>query len=64
VDWQVIVVLACVVVAAAYVVRAAWRTWRPKASGCDGGCGSGCAAPADASRVTLIPADQITVRRR
>jgi hypothetical protein len=63
VDWQWIIVLTCVLMAAAYVGRAAWRTWRPKASGC-GGCGTGCATPAEADRVTMIPADQLKVHRR
>ena len=64
--WQFAIVLACVLLAAAYVVRAAWRTWHPKPGGCGRGCGTGCATPAtaDAPKVTLIPADQLTVRRR
>jgi FeoB-associated Cys-rich membrane protein len=60
--WQWLVVLTCVLLAAAYIARAAWRTWHPKAGGCGGGCG--CAKPADAPKVTLIPADELTVRRR
>ena len=61
-DWQWLIVLACVLVATTYVARRAWRTWHPKAGACGGGCG--CAAPAEAPRVTLIPADQLKVRRR
>ncbi len=65
-DWQFGVVLLCVLLAAGYVTRAAWRTWHPKPGGCGGGCGTGCATPAaaDAPKVTLIPAEQLTVRRR
>ncbi|HEY1379176.1 MAG TPA: FeoB-associated Cys-rich membrane protein [Gemmataceae bacterium] len=63
-DWQWVVVLACVLVAAAYVARRAWRTWHPKPGSCGGGCGSGCAAPAEEPRVTMIPADQLTLRKR
>jgi len=63
-DWQWIVVLACILSAGAYVARRAWRTWRPKAGTCAGGCGSGCATAVEAPRVTLIPADQLKVRRR
>ena len=62
-DWQWIVVLTTVVVAAAYIARAAWRTWHPKPGVCGGGCG--CAtANKDAVRETLIPLEQLTVRRR
>jgi hypothetical protein len=60
--WQWLVVLLCVALAAAYVVRAAWRTWRPKPGGCGGGCG--CAAQAAPPKETLIPSDQLTLRRR
>jgi hypothetical protein len=60
--WQWLIVLICVALAAAYVVRAVWRTWHPKAGGCGGGCG--CATPAETPRETLIPAEQLTLRRR
>jgi hypothetical protein len=59
--WQWAVVLACVLAATAYIARAAWQTWRPKAGSCGGGCG--CEA-AESPRVTLIPVDQIKMRRR
>jgi hypothetical protein len=70
VDWQWLIVLACVVLASAYVARRAWRTWHPKPGACGGGCGTGCASdpragtPEEAPRATLIPADQLKVRRR
>ena len=64
-DWQWIVVLACVLLAVAYVAVRAWRTWHPKAGACGGGCGSGCATPADVARhETFISVDQVVVRRR
>ncbi len=69
-DWQWIAVLACVLPAAAYVARRAWQTWHPAAGGCGGGCGTGCAGdpqagtPTEEPRMTLIPADQLRVRRR
>jgi hypothetical protein len=37
-NWQALIVIACVVFAVAYLARDIWRTWRPKADGC-GGCG-------------------------
>jgi FeoB-associated Cys-rich membrane protein len=64
--WQLSLVGLIVAVAAAYLAWRAWRTWGRKASGC-GGCGSGCKteAPAASDRpARLIPADQLTVRRR
>ena len=66
--WQWLIVLACILLAVAYIARSTWRTWHPKPGGCGGGCGcsqaSGAAsAPRDAE-VTLIPLDQLTVRRR
>jgi hypothetical protein len=65
-DWQIFLVLAVVAAAAAYLGRQAWRTWRASKTGCAGGCGCGTkAAPAAKSDgVTLIPADQLTLRRR
>jgi hypothetical protein len=64
VGWQWLVVAVCVLLAAAYVARAAWRTWHPKPGACGGGCGSGCAAPAEIPESKLIPADQVRLRRR
>jgi hypothetical protein len=66
VDWQLAAVIVCILAAAAYVARAAWRTWHPKPGSCGGGCGSGCAsttAPPE-PRATLIPLDQVADRRR
>ena len=62
VDWQLGLVLLCVVVAAVYVVRAAWRTWHPAAGGCGGSCG--CGPKETAPKVTLISEDQLTHRLR
>ena len=61
-DWQIGLVLVCVVLAAAYVVRAAWHTWHPAAGGCGGSCG--CGVKDAASKVTLISEDQLTHRIR
>ena len=62
--WQWISVFACVLLAAVYIARTAWRTWHPKPGACGGGCGSGCATPPEEPRVTLIPSEQLTLRRR
>jgi FeoB-associated Cys-rich membrane protein len=64
--WQLSLVGLIVAVAAAYLAWRAWRTWGRRASGC-GGCGSGCKTEAPAAShqpARLIPADQLTVRRR
>jgi hypothetical protein len=66
-DWQLLLVLPIMAAAASYLGRQAWRSWRGGRSGCGGGCGCGknSAAPAStAGRVTLIPADQLTLRRK
>jgi hypothetical protein len=66
--WQWLAVIACIIVAAAYIARTTWRTLHPKAGACGGGCGcakaSGDASAPRAAEVTLIPLDQLTVRRR
>jgi hypothetical protein len=66
-DWQLPLVALIVAVALAYLARQTWRTW----SGGKGGCGKTCACtgataapPGDADRVTLIPADRLTLRPR
>ena len=45
---QTVVVIAIVLLAAAYVARRAWRALRPaRGAGCDHGCGCGDAAAGD-----------------
>lgn len=44
-DWQLAVVGSAVLAAAAYVARAAWRTWAGRQVGCVSGCGK-CETPA------------------
>jgi FeoB-associated Cys-rich membrane protein len=64
-DWQLPLTLLIVLGAAAYLARQVWRSCRGARSGCGGGCGCGKKAPAPGgTAVTLIPADQLTVRRR
>jgi hypothetical protein len=65
-DWQLALVLLIVAGAVAYLARQAWRSWRGRGSGCGSGCGT-CktpAAPASHGQVTIIPADQLTLRRK
>ncbi len=64
-SWQLAIVLLIVAAAAAYLVRQTWRTWSGAAAGCRGGCGCSRtqAAPPE-GKVTLIPSDQLTLRRR
>jgi hypothetical protein len=65
---ELAVVAVIVAVAALYLVRSAWRTWAGgKKAGCGGNCGCGAktaATPGAAGNVTLIPLDQIGLRRR
>ncbi len=63
-DWQVLLVLAVVAAAACYLARQAYRTWRASKAGCGGGCGCGTKTTgAKQPDVTLIPTEQLTVRR-
>lgn len=65
--WQLVIVALIVAAAAWYLVRATWRMWSGRKSGCGGGCGcsSKSAAPAEKNgQGTLIPVEQITMRRR
>ena len=63
-DWQLVIVIACVAAAVAYVARATWRTWHPKPGACGGGCGCAKPAPPAESEARLIPVEQVTLRRR
>lgn len=60
-NWQFLLVSVLVVAAAAYLLRAAWRTWAVR-SGCGGGCG--CAKKGGAERGTFVALEQLTVRGR
>jgi FeoB-associated Cys-rich membrane protein len=64
--WQLPLVLLLVAAAAGYLAWRAWRTWfGSKARGCGGGCG--CAAKPAAAKnghVTLVPVEQLTLRRK
>lgn len=61
--WQLIIVIVIVALAAAYLVRRAWRTWNKR--GCGGGCG--CATSKQngqpVASTTMIPAEQLKLRR-
>jgi hypothetical protein len=61
-DWQLGLSLCCVALAATYLVRRSWRTWRGTGKGC-GGCS--CAAkPAAPTAAPLISTDELTHRLR
>ena len=65
-DWQLVIVALMVLVAALYLGRRSWRTWRVSKSGCAGSCGCASKAkPAESNgQATLIPSEQLTLRRR
>ena len=65
-DWQVYLVFLIVAAAAGYLGRQAWRSWRGRPGGCGGcGCGKKSTAPASGpDRVTIIPVEQLTLRRK
>jgi attachment p12 family protein len=62
VDWQSGLVLACVILAVAYMVRATWLTWHPKPGGCGGGCG--CKSTAPERTESFVDSEQIGILRR
>ncbi len=67
-DWQLVVVGLIVAASCWYLVRQTWRSWSGKKAGCSG-CSCKSAAPATnqgeghGPAVTLIPPDQLTLRR-
>jgi hypothetical protein len=66
-DWQLLIVGVLVCVALAYLGRRTLRAWRGKGSGCGGGCkcpGTAQTSNATGTAHTLIPVEQITLRRR
>jgi hypothetical protein len=66
-DWQLLIVGMVVLLALAYLGRRTLRAWRGKGAGCGGGCK--CPSTAQTSDATgtahtLIPVEQVTLRRR
>jgi len=59
-NWQLLAVGVIVAAAVSYLARQTWRTWSAKKSGC-GGCGCGSKSNDNA---TVIPVEQLTLRRR
>jgi hypothetical protein len=63
-EWQLLLVVVMVMVALLYLGRQTLRTWRGKAAGC-----GGCKCPStkgtsNSGAETLIPIDQVRLRRR
>ena len=58
VPMQLAATIAIIVVAAAYVMRALWRTVAGKKAGCASGCGK-CAAPAPPEQKGRISLPQV-----
>jgi len=55
-DWQLPVALGVVILAAAYLVRKAWKTLKNRKKACAGGCGcpsSSVATPANSTLVSI-----------
>ena len=64
-DTQLVIVGIMVVVAGAYLLRSAWRTWVHRSS-CGGGCGCGKTANGrdEAKAEVFIPVQHLTLRGR
>lgn len=63
-DWQLLLVIVLVMLALLYLGRQTLRTWRGKGAGCGGcKCPSTVSAPGSTTE-TLIPLEQVKLRRR
>ena len=64
--WQYALVFATVAAAAAYLSWSAWRAWKKAQTGCGGGCGcaGGKKAGSLAAYETLIPMEQLVLRKQ
>ncbi|MGH7174127.1 MAG: hypothetical protein ACRELF_16585 [Gemmataceae bacterium] len=62
-DWQLLLVGALVVLALLYLSRQTLRAWRGKGAGC-GGCKCSSTAKTPNVAETLIPSEQVRLRRR
>ncbi|HWG47735.1 MAG TPA: hypothetical protein VN688_33535 [Gemmataceae bacterium] len=65
-DWQLLIVVVLVILALLYLGRQTLRTWRGKGSSCGGcKCPNTAKKPNSATTTeTLIPIEQVTLRRR
>ena len=64
-DWQLLIVGILVLLALVYLGRQTLRAWRGKGAGCGGcKCPSPMRTTTSAGTETLIPVEQIRLRRR
>jgi hypothetical protein len=64
-DWQLLLVDVLMVLALVYLGRRTLRTWRGQGAGCGGCKCSSTAKTSDGAAVeTLIPIEQVRLRRR
>jgi hypothetical protein len=61
--WQWILVGLLITLACAYLARRAWRAWQVSQRGCGGGCGCASTKTNVEPAPSLIPSDQIRLRR-
>lgn len=63
-DWQLALVVVLIMLALLYLGRQTLRTWRGKGNGCGGCKCPGAANTANTPTETLIPLEQVKLRRR
>ena len=63
-DWQLLLVVLLVMLALLYLGRQTLRAWRGKSAGCGGCKCPSTANKSDSTAETLIPLDQVRLRRR
>jgi hypothetical protein len=63
-DWQLWAAFGLVAAAVLYLLRALWRSWSGTKGSCGGGCDCGTKPGTQKDRPTMIPVEQLTLRRR
>jgi len=63
-DWQLLLVVVFVMLALLYLGRQTLRAWRGKGAGCGGCKCPGTTSAPNATAETLVPLEQVRLRRR
>ncbi len=63
-DWQIIVTWFAIAAAGVYLLLRARRAWRGTKDDCSGGCGCPKAGVTQAKPATVIPPEQLVLRKR
>ncbi len=67
VDLQLTIALSAVALAASYLGRRAWKTWKGRTQGCSEGCHGPAQVDSPSSlgqKTVLIPKEEVVLRRK